>query len=241
CLRWFALWLKGFDNSIDKEPLVSLFVMGSNKWLHGQAYPLEITHPRKLYLAGSGQANTEKGDGRLTFDAPPAGAPPDHYAYDPGDPTPEPRFYEESEENEKKVRSVNERRSDAKNYHHKVTQERKDILVYATEPLTKPLTFAGPLSAVLYASSSARDTDWFVSLMEVDKDGEIFSLAQGKMRARFRKSMRTPEFLKPGEVYEYTIDLWHTGITIPAGSRLRVEIASAAFPLFSRNLNTGGH
>jgi len=240
-LRWFDHWLKGTDNGIDKEPLVSLFVMGSNKWLHGQTYPLEMTRARKLYLAGAGHANTEKGDGKLTFDAPPAGAPPDRYAYDPGDPTPEPRFYEESEENEKKVRSADERRKDAKDYHHKVAQERKDILVYSTEPLAKPLTFVGPLSAVLYASSSARDTDWFVSLMEVDKDGEIFSLAQGKIRARFRKSMRTPEFLKSNEVYEYTIDLWHTGITIPAGSRLRVEIASAAFPLFSRNLNTGGH
>jgi putative CocE/NonD family hydrolase len=240
-LRWFDHWLKGTDNGIDKEPLVSLFVMGPNKWLHGQTYPLEITRARKLYLAGGGQANTEKGDGKLTFDAPPPGAPPDRYAYDPGDPTPEPRFYEESEENQKRVRSADERKKDAKDYHHKVAQERKDILVYSTEPLAKPLTFVGPLSAVLYASSSARDTDWFVTLMEVDKDGEIFSLAQGKIRARFRKSMRTPEFLNPNEVYEYTIDLWHTGITIPAGSKLRVEISSAAFPLFSRNLNTGGH
>jgi predicted acyl esterase len=53
--------------------------------------------------------------------------------------------------------------------------------------------------------------------------------------------MTTPELLKPNEVYEYTIDLWQTGITIPAGSRLRIEVASAAFPFFSRNLNTGGH
>jgi len=122
-----------------------------------------------------------------------------------------------------------------------VTQERQDILVYQTEALTKPLTFAGPLSAVIYASSSARDTDWFVSLMEVNDKGEIFPLAQGKIRARFRKSMQTPELLKPDEVYEYTLDLWQTGITLPAGSKLRVEVASAAFPFFSRNLNTGGH
>ena len=240
-LRWFDHWLKGVDNGIDKEPLVSLFVMGSNKWLHGQKYPLETTRPQKLYLWSGGQANTENGDGKLVFEAPPAGAVPDHYAYDPGDPTPDPRFYEESEENQKKVRSTDERKKEAKTYHHKVTAERKDILVYATEVLPKPLTFAGPLSAVLYASSSARDTDWFVSLMEVDKEGEIFPLAQGKIRARFRKSMQTPEMLKPNEVYEYTLDLWHTGITIPAGSRLRVEVSSAMFPLFSRNLNTGGH
>jgi predicted acyl esterase len=53
--------------------------------------------------------------------------------------------------------------------------------------------------------------------------------------------MSQPEFLKPGEIYEYTLDLWHTGITIPAGDSLRVEVASASFPMFSRNLNTGGH
>lgn len=40
---------------------------------------------------------------------------------------------------------------------------------------------------------------------------------------------------------KYTLDLWHTGITIPKGNRLRVETASALFPTFGRNLNTGGH
>jgi len=240
-LRWFDHWLKGVDNGIAKEPLVSLFVMGSNRWLQGNTYPLEVTRFQKLYLASGGQANTAKGDGKLTFDAPPSNAPSDHYSYDPGDPTPDPRFYEESAENEKKERSAAERKAEAQGYHQKVTEERKDILVYTTDPLTKPLSFAGPVSAVLYAASSARDTDWFATLSEVDKDGKIFQLVQGKIRARFRKSMTTPELLKPNEVYEYTLDLWHTGITVPAGSRLRVEIASATFPFFSRNLNTGGH
>jgi predicted acyl esterase len=30
-------------------------------------------------------------------------------------------------------------------------------------------------------------------------------------------------------------------VTVPAGHRLRLEIASAAFPEYSRNLNTGKH
>jgi len=240
-LRWFDHWLKGVDNGIQKEPLVSLFVMGSNKWLHGQTYPLEVTKPQKLYLSSSGNANTAKGDGHLAFDQPSSNAQPDHFAYDPGDPTPDPRAYEESEENAKKTRSIEERKKEARAYHQKTIDERKDILVYATDPLAKPLTFAGPISAVLYAASSARDTDWFISLSEVDKDGKIFPLAIGKIRARFRKSMSAPQLLKPGEVNEYTLDLWHTGITIPAGSRLRIEVASALFPFFSRNLNTGGH
>jgi putative CocE/NonD family hydrolase len=78
-------------------------------------------------------------------------------------------------------------------------------------------------------------------LMTVDAKGKVFPLVEGKIRARFRHSMSRPSLLEPGKVYAYALDLWQTGITVPKGHRLRVEIASAAFPLFSRNLNTGGH
>lgn len=240
-LRWFDYWLKGDETGIINEPLVSLFVMGSNRWLSGATYPLPETQFRKLYLTGSGDANTAKGNGKLSWQVPPPDAPTDRYTYDPGDPTPDPHMYEESEEDEKKIRSAEERKQEAEGYHQKITAARQDILVYVSDPLEKPLTFAGPISAVLHASSSARDTDWFVSLMEVDEQGKIFPLGRGKIRGRFRESTRKPELLKAGEIYPYTIDLWHTAITVPAGRRLRVEVASAAFPTFSRNLNTGGH
>ena len=231
-LRWFDYWLKGVDNGIIKEPLVKIFAMGSNKWLEGNVYPLLNTRFEKWYLTGGG---------RLSAEIPPADAPPDRYTYDPGDPTPNPEFYEESEEQEKQVRSGEDKKKEREAFHEKVTQARRDILVYVSEPFKQPFTFAGPVSATLYASSSARDTDWFMSLMEVDKDGKIFPLAGGRIRARFRRSTKKPELLKPGRVYEYKLDLWQTGITIPAGRRLRVEVASASFPMFSRNLNTGGH
>jgi hypothetical protein len=107
--------------------------------------------------------------------------------------------------------------------------------------LREPLTFAGPVSATLYASSSARDTDWYMTLVEIEKDGKTFTLGSAKLRARFRDSVTKPELLKPGRIYEYKLDLWQTGITVPAGDRLRIEVASADFPMFSRNLNTGGH
>ena len=172
---------------------------------------------------------------------PAANTPPDRYTYDPGDPTPDLRFYEESEEDKGKARSADERKKEAEEYHRKIAGQRDDILVYETDPLTQPLTFAGPISAVIYASSSAQDTDWFITLSEIGQDEKIFQLARGKIRARFRSSMKAPELLEPNRIYQYDIDLWHTGISIPTGARLRVEIASAYFPRFSRNLNTGGH
>ncbi len=240
-LRWFDHWLKGIDNGINKEPLVSLFVMNTNKWVHGDKYPLPQTKFEKWYFGSSGQANTSKGDGKLTREVPSADSPPDKYTYDPGDPTPNPGFYEESEEEEKKEKAVEEQKKLAKKRHEKVTDARKDILVYTTDPFEQPYTFAGPISATLYAASSAKDTDWFVRLIEIESDGELHSLVEGRFRARFRESMSQPRLLEPGKIYEYTIDMWQTGMTVQKGSKLRVEIASASYPFFSRNLNTGGH
>ena len=120
---------------------------------------------------------------------------------------------------------------------------REDILVYETAPFDLPLTIAGPISAVLYASSSAKDTDWCVTLYAVAEDGEIspMGMTWGVLRARFKNSMSTPEFMEKDKVYEFAIDLSHTGNTFSKGERIRMEISSASFPEYSRNLNTGGH
>ena len=78
-------------------------------------------------------------------------------------------------------------------------------------------------------------------LSEIDEKGRVFPLVHGTIRARYRESFSKPKLLAPGEIYEYRLDLWQTGVTIPKGRKLRVEVASAAFPTFSRNLNTGKH
>jgi putative CocE/NonD family hydrolase len=244
-LRWFDYWLKGVDNGVLKEPLVSLFVMGSNKWLHGPKYPLPETRFEKWYLGG-GNANTSLGDGKLTRETPPKDAPADRYSYDPADPTPDPDNLEEESKKAEKAEKESapaekEKKDAAKDRREELTKNRRDLLVYVSEPFAEPYTFAGPVSAVLYASSSARDTDWFMRLMTVDPKGKVFPLVEGKIRARYRESMTKPSLLEPGKVYEYALDLWQTGITVAKGHRMRVEVASAAFPLFSRNLNTGGH
>ena len=245
-LRWLDRWLKGIENGIDTEPLVALFVMNTNRWLTGATYPLAETKFTKLYLQSEGRANTSKGNGTLSFDAPAGGAPFDGYVYDPGDPTPDPAFYISPEDlsadaaaDSTKTVSVEEERERIFAYYGTVDAEREDILVYETPPMTDSLVIAGPVSAVLFASSSAKDTDWFMRLSEVDEAGLVFPLVHGTIRARYRESFSKPKLLARNEIYEYRLDLWQTGITIPKGRKLRVEVASAAFPSFSRNLNTG--
>ncbi len=154
-----------------------------------------------------------EGDGGILTTEVPTGeaATPDEYAYDPGDPTP-----------------AN-------------PEGRKDLLVYTTPPATEPLTIAGPVSVVLHASSSAKDTDWFVRFAKRRKDGNPAYLGRGLIRARYRESFSEPKLLEPDEIYEYHIDLWQTGMRIDEGEQLIVVVSSALFPVFSRNLNTGGH
>jgi len=148
-LRWFDYWLKGIDDGIAKEPLVSVFVMGSNRWLKGNTYPLENTRFEKWYLTSSRKANTSKGDGRLTTELPAVNAVNDSYVYDPADPTPDPESYEEPEDSSKKEKASEEKKKAEEAYHVGTTDKRSDILVFTSEPFKEAYTFAGPLSGVL--------------------------------------------------------------------------------------------
>lgn len=116
---------------------------------------------------------------------------------------------------------------------------RADVLTFQTEPLAKDTEVTGPIELVLYASSSARDTDFTGKLVDVHPDGRAEHLTDGILRARYRNSMSTPELLTPGEVYELHVDLWATANVFRAGHRIRLDVSSSNFPRFDRNTNTG--
>jgi hypothetical protein len=59
------------------------------------------------------------------------------------------------------------------------------------------------------------------------------------LRARFRNSLEKAELMKPGEVYEITIQLYPTSNLFQTGHRIRVDISSSNFPRFDVNPNTG--
>jgi uncharacterized protein len=91
---------------------------------------------------------------------------------------------------------------------------------------------------VLYAMSSAMDTDWVVRLSDVYPDGRVINIVDGILRARYRDASREPGLIAPDRVYRYDIDLWATSNVFKAGHRLRVSVTSSNFPRWDRNLNT---
>jgi len=102
------------------------------------------------------------------------------------------------------------------------------------------LDVVGPLRMVLYASSTALDTDFVTRLSDVFPDGRAVQLQSGILRARYRNLDGKAELLEPGRIYRLEIDLWGTANRFKAGHRLRVDISSADFPHYDRNSNRGG-
>jgi putative CocE/NonD family hydrolase len=225
-LRWFDHYLKGLDNGVDREPPLDLFIMGDNEWRQENEWPLARTRFTKFYLHSGGAANTTAGDGTLDSIAP-GSEPADTFTYDPGDPTP---YLVDARELEL---NINE---DYAGVH----AQRRDVLSYTTAPLTTDMEITGPMTATLWAATDARDTDWNVMILQVRPDGSAWRIQDGVMRARFRDGFDRPTLLTPNEVYRYDVDLWFTGLVVPAGDRIRVVVSSAAFPKYDRNLNTGG-
>jgi predicted acyl esterase len=60
------------------------------------------------------------------------------------------------------------------------------------------------------------------------------------VRLRYRHGFGREELPVPGEVYEVSIAMWDTCLRVERGHRLRLEVASSAFPKFDVNLGTGG-
>ena len=118
-------------------------------------------------------------------------------------------------------------------------EKRSDILCYTTPELEEDTEVTGPLELHLFAATSTRDTDFTAKLVEVYLDGRSYNVAEGIIRARYRKSIFQPELVNPGEIYEYIINMGHISQLFRKGHRIRIDISSSNFPTSDRNMNTG--
>jgi putative CocE/NonD family hydrolase len=227
---WFDRHLKMDPEALAKPfPPVRYFSMGDNVWRDAQTWPPKGFTDTSFYLRASGKANTAKGAGRLSREAPSQHEPADTFRADPADPVPASAVTDK-----RPLRSAVWGPTD-----QRPIEEREDVLVYTGDALAAPLTFAGNVSAKLHVSANTVDADWAVKLVDVHPDGYAQNLASGILRGRFRDSLEQPKPLQPGKVYEITVDLGPVAATLLEGHRLRVDVCGAHFPLYDRNPNTG--
>ena len=227
-LRWLDHWLKGEDTGAEREAPLRIFVMGTNQWRDEHEWPLARTEFTPYYFHSEGEANSLLGDGKLSTESP-ADEPPDHYVYNPEFPVP----------TRGGNTCCNPELVPWGAYDQRPLEYRNDILVYTSEPLAEDLEVTGPVVVKLYASTDGRDTDFTGKLVDVHPDGYAVNLCDNILRARYHESREYQKLLEPGEVYEFTIDLWVTSNVFFKGHRIRVDISSSNFPRFDRNPNTG--
>ncbi|MGB8475688.1 MAG: CocE/NonD family hydrolase [Candidatus Acidiferrum sp.] len=227
-LRWYDWILKGQANGMEHEKPVRIFVMGKNEWRDEDDWPLARAKNTRYYLHSAGGANGLAGNGTLSTSAP-GEEKPEHYVYDPSDPTPTiggplccgalPTGLGPEDQRPAEARS--------------------DVLVFTTPPFAKDFEVTGPVTLDLYVSSSAVDTDFTGMLVDVWPNGFAQNLTSGILRMRYRNSQEKPELANPGETYHVTVDMWATSNVFLPGHKLRLEVSSSNFPRFDRNMNTG--
>ena len=188
-MEWFDQFLKGKDTPLLSRAPVRIFVMGVNRWLDAPEWPPPARQER-FYLESRGQANTLAGDGRLDLHPPSEPAVKsgvsDRFVFDPQDPVPttggaaccNPKVFPWGPKDQRAV------------------EQRRDVLVYTTAPLRKDVEVVGTVRVVLYAATSARDTDFTAKLVDVFPNGRAQNLTDGILRLRYRKSLAKPELAR---------------------------------------------
>jgi uncharacterized protein len=229
--KFWDRFLKGDQNAFPSStPKVRYYSMGDNAWRSAGEWPPANATTTRMYLQSAGRANSVYGDGKLTFDAPPARQSADSFVYDPMAP----------------VQTIgggdccNGGLVTAGAFDQRPVEVRNDVLVYSTEPLREAVTIAGFIDAILYVSSSAKDTDFAVKLVDVAPDGTAYILDDTILRARYREGFDKEVFMSPGGIYKLDLSAMTTANTFLPGHRIRIEITSSNFPKHVRNLNTGG-
>jgi len=211
-IDWFDYWLKDIDNGIIGRSPVQLFLMGENRWLHLNEWDQNPSGERKylnFYLNDNGQLTPDISKSPNSF--------PDIYIYDPRIPNPSSAYG---------------------GYDQRYLHGRSDVLIYISSPIAENLKISGICEFILFAATSAPDTDWVIKLLDIYPDNRQMLVTMGVLRAKFRNSFTDPEEIKSEQVLEYKIKFRPTCHSFQLGHRLGVAVASAAFPLIDRHTNT---
>jgi hypothetical protein len=215
-LRWFDHWLKD-SAAFSGEPRILYFALGPNQWRSAAEWPPAAVYP--LYLHSGGNANARKGDGTLTKDPPNHDEPRDVFVYDPEVP----------------VAAPGGLLALSGPFDQSVLEMGNNPLVYSSEPVLRETEIFGHPSIQLFAATSAARADFTAKIVRVTQAGRAEFLSIGIARSTwlFRDTSYAADRI---HAWEFTLE--PVSCVLAPGERLRLEIASSAFPLYDRNPST---
>ncbi|MBV8069815.1 MAG: CocE/NonD family hydrolase [Acidobacteriaceae bacterium] len=240
---FFRYYLQGEGSKFTWK--ATTFQTGSNTWRSYGSWPPPGSKSTGLYLHS---------DGTLDFNAPgSAGTAPEYVQYesDPAKPVPYRR----------RPISPTYPGGDWQTWEvadQRFVESRPDVVTFVSAPLDHDVNVSGPLSAVLYASTSGTDSDFIVKLIDVypenaqknnwnaetgpkpgeyaqSLDGYELPIAMEVRRGRFNESYETPQPLVANEPTQFNIPLRDHDHVFLRGHRTMVQIQSTWFPVIDRN------
>lgn len=155
-------------------------------------------------------------DGDGLSESPPASSTTRRWTHDPADPVPS----LVADDFEALVVPPDDR----------LVERRDDVLTFTGDEMRSPLDLVGPMAADLTVSSSAASMHVMVKLVDVFPDGRTFRIAQGAQLVNDARDER-----------HVIVDLGHTGYRVDRGHRVRLELASSAFPRYILHPGTADH
>jgi putative CocE/NonD family hydrolase len=212
-LRWFNHWLKD-TAEFAGEPRVRYFAMGPNDWRQCDEWEADAVYA--LYLRSEGNANSRKGDGSLARTPPAAEEPRDVFVYDPEVP----------------VFAPGGPQAPGGPVDQAAMELGNNLLVYTSDVAAREMEVFGPPRVSLHAVTSAPHSDLTAKLVRVTPNGRAEFLCIGIARSSwlFRDSTYAAD-----TVYQWDFTLEPIAFVLQPGERLRLEVASSAFPLYDRN------
>ena len=228
-LAFYDRYLRDEGNDWEERPPLELFVLGRNEWRGESEWPLPGTEFTPFFL---------RSGGRLDRDVPRSDEQADRYSVRPRGSRADDRRRQLGADDDAGRGAADPPRPLGP---ARARGARRRALVHERRARRSDLEVIGPVEMVLFAASSAKDTDFFVRVCDVYPDGRSIFLTEGIIRARYRNSNEgdSTELLEPGEVAEYRIRCYPMANVFERGHRIRVDVTSSSFPRFSRNLNTG--
>lgn len=207
------------------------------RWTHSATWPPSEAKPRTFYLApGELSANPLRRDEMIELRSNPNDPVPTvGGAFASGSPVMEAGAYDQREA--VGILGVT--------MPGRALADRADVLSFETAPLTEPICVAGTPKVHIAISSSARDADLAIRLIDVHPEspdyplGYAMNLTHGILRLRFRDGYDSAKLMEPGVDYDVEVELFPTANLFAAGHRIRIEVAGSNFPFFDINPNTG--
>jgi predicted acyl esterase len=249
--EWYDWTMKSGPKPEFLKKRVAYYLVGADRWKYADSLETIANSKLTYYLGSDGEANDVFHSGTLSTASPasgassstasssagnghgpakttePSSAASDKFVYDPLDTRPGELDLEE-------VANYLTSQRDALNLNG-------NGVIYHSEPFTEDTEVTGYLKFVAWISMDVPDTDFGVSVYEIQRDGTSVLLTSDAMRARYRESPTKETLVKPGEINRYEFNSFtFFSRRIAKGSRLRLILSCPNTIQLEKNYNSGG-